>query len=544
MWSPRSARFPLTMAGQILLLQVIVLLVVLAVASVVSLRQSDADFRAQRAAPLATVAQELANLDVVRTQIDHRPVLTSLTAYAEQFRRRADATAVYLADLDGNILVRSDGAVDGARLDSEIRNLDSQRSWSGDITSGGQRSIAALVPIFDSGIPVGAAGGPQPPKQVAVVVVVDAYPTLGDRAGELLRDLVAFLGAGLALGVAGSWLLARLVKRRTRGLEPADIAALADHREALLHAVREGVVAVGADGVITVFNDSARTLLGLGDADLEGATVADLEVNQEVRDLLGGEADVRDQVLVVGERVVVANRNQVHFDGRSVGAVTTLRDRTELLAMQSELTARESITETLRAQTHEFNNQLHIISGLVQLAEYDEVATVIGTITRRRAEINDAVTAVVHDAAVAALLVAKMSLAAERGIAIVLADDTELPVLDPDLSADVGTVLGNLIDNAVDATVSAAGPRIDLRLRVEADAVAVQVADTGEGVAADVAPEIFRRGWSTKPSDASGRGVGLALVQVICLRRGGHVSVHNLDGAVFTAVLPMMTRGG
>ena len=60
------------------------------------------------------------------------------------------------------------------------------------------------------------------------------------------------------------------------------------------------------------------------------------------------------------------------MNGRQVGTVATLRDRTELLSMQSELNARESVTGTLRAQTHEFSNQLHTISGLLQLEEYDE----------------------------------------------------------------------------------------------------------------------------------------------------------------------------
>src|SRR3546814_7824401 len=143
------------------------------------------------------------------------------------------------------------------------------------------------------------------------------------------------------------------------------------------------------------------------------------------------------------------------------------------------------------------------------------------------------------DPAVAALLIAKVSLGAERGVDVVLAEDASLPRLAPALSADVGTVLGNLVDNAVDATVAAGGPRIDVRLRLEDTVVSVQVADTGPGVAEDAAEEIFRRGWSTKSSDASGRGVGLALVQVICERRGGAVSVHNDSGAVFTARLPL-----
>ena len=298
-------------------------------------------------------------------------------------------------------------------------------------------------------------------------MVTDVYPSVADRAEELLPDLVTFLGIGLGLGLLGAWLLARLIKRRTRGLEPAEIAALADQREALLHSIREGVVAVATDGTVTVLSDSARELVGLPETAL-GRRLDDLDLEPGLREALVGDDEVHDRVLVLGERVVVLNRNRVVNGGRQVGTVTTLRDRTELMAMQSELTARESITETLRAQTHEFNNQLHTISGLVQLEEYDEVSRVIGALTRRRAEINEAVTKQVQDPAVAALLIAKVSLAAERGVEILLEVADPLPRLDPELSADVGTVLGNLVDNAVDATVAAGGERIDVRCRAGA----------------------------------------------------------------------------
>src|SRR6185503_17585393 len=102
------------------------------------------------------------------------------------------------------------------------------------------------------------------------------------------------------------------------------------------------------------------------------------------------------------------------------------------------------------------------------------------------------VTSHVDDPAVAALLIAKVSLAAERGIGLRLADDAALPRLDPDLAADVGTVLGNLVDNAVDATVSAGGTSIAVQLREDGDLILVQVADSGSGVPEDTAA-LFRR---------------------------------------------------
>jgi hypothetical protein len=147
---------------------------------------------------------------------------------------------------------------------------------------------------------------------------------------------------------------------------------------------------------------------------------------------------------------------------------------------------------------------------------------------------------------VAALLIAKTSLAAERGVDLRVTPDSDLPRLDPEASTDVGTVLGNLVDNAVDASVSVGGTSVEVGLRVEAGAVCLTVADTGPGVPPDLVGEIFRRGWSSKAQTAEGRGVGLALVQVVCERRGGAVTVDagpDGNGAVFAARLPGVEVG-
>ena len=531
MWS-RSRWWPATLAGQFLVLQLTVLLVVVAVASMVSVQQSDADFRDTRGAAMRAAAESMANIPAVRDPYlagevaDRR---ASLTSYTQQVRTRVQASGVYLTDPDGVVLVSSDFGGREQRIDLDDSTVQQLRTWTGDVDDFGTPSIAAQVPIIDD-----------EGELVGIAMVAEEYPTWGERARSVLPDLLTFAGLGLGLGVAGAFLLSRLIRRRTRGLEPAAIAALANQREALLHSIREGVVAVAEDGTVTVLSDSARELIGL-EGDVEGRRVADLELDPAVRDLLADDTEIRDHVVVLGERVLVVNRNPVVEGGRRVASVTTLRDRTELLALQSELSARESITNTLRAQTHEFHNQLHTISGLVQLGEYDEVSRLVGTLSRRRRDISDAVTVHVEDPAVAALLIAKTSLAAERGVGLVMATDSDLPRLDPEASTDVGTVLGNLVDNAVDASVSVGGTTVEVDVRLDGDVVRLAVADTGPGVRPEMVGEIFRRGWSTKASTAEGRGVGLALVQVVCERRGGAVTVHpgpDGSGAVFEARLP------
>jgi len=525
LWS-RASRRPLTLAGQFLVLQLAVLLAVLTVTSLVSLRHNDQEFRDTRGARLRATAESLASTPAVQDAMEVTTERIPLAFYAQQRADDVGATAVYLANPDGIVFVATRPAQQGEPVDLGPGTVRLGRSWTGDITDLGRAAIAAEVPIYSND-----AG--RTPRLVGIAVVTQNVPPLSERLRTTVDDFAVYLAIGLGLGGAGSWLLARLIKRRTRGLEPAQIASLADQREALLTSMREGLVAVAEDGTVTVLSESARELLQLP-VDATGRRVEDLALAPGVLELLGGSPEVRDAIVVVGARVLVVNRSRVRHAGRAAGTVTTLRDRTELVAMQSELDARESVTDTLRAQTHEFSNQLHTIAGLVQLEEYAEVSRLVGTLARRRAEISDHVTTRLDDPAVAALLIAKSSLAAERRTTLVLAEDSRLPRLDADMSADVGTVLGNLVDNALDA--AADGGRVEVEVSHDAAVVTLVVRDDGPGVPDR---DIFRRGFSTKPAGATGRGIGLALVQVVCERRGGSVSVHHDAGAVFTARLPL-----
>jgi sensor histidine kinase regulating citrate/malate metabolism len=375
---------------------------------------------------------------------------------------------------------------------------------------------------------------------LAVVAVSEGYPSMWQLLTAGGTQLLLYLGLGAALGLLGSFLLARRLERDTRGLEVAEIANLADHREALLHSIREGVVAVDNAGTITVLNDSAQELLGLP-ADAVGRHLDEVDLDPAVREFLLSDASEHDVVLSTRDRVLALNRRRASSRGQRIGTVTTMRDSTELASMQSQLTSHKSVTDTLRAQTHEFANQLHTISGLTQLGEFDAVTDFVGTLTRRRAEISDAVTRCIADPAVAALLIAKTSLAAESGVVLELTDDSRLGVLDPAMSTDVITILGNLVDNAVDVSEGSADATVRVRVRAD-DELLIEVADTGPGVPALARDTIFARGVTSKSDVPGGRGIGLALVRLVSAQHGGTVSVGDADsgsrGAVFTVRMP------
>jgi two-component system, CitB family, sensor kinase len=238
---------------------------------------------------------------------------------------------------------------------------------------------------------------------------------------------------------------------------------------------------------------------------------------------------------------VVLNRMPMRSHGRVIGSVTTLRDRTELASLERELGTTRTATDTLRAQAHEFANQLHTISGLIQIGEYDAVVQFVNGTTSNRTRLNDDVTSRIEDPALAALLIAKSSLAAERGVSLQLADESRLGKVDEELSRDLTTVVGNLVDNALDAVTNTPEAKVEVLIGEADGGVRVDVRDSGPGVPLEVMDDIFRQGFSTKNSPDGGRGYGLALARVVCQRRGGRLTVRNDGGAVFTALL---TRKG
>jgi sensor histidine kinase regulating citrate/malate metabolism len=517
----------LTLAGQFLAFQLVIGSVVLVAVAAVSLAQSTETFRRDQGHRMLSIAENVATTRVARLGLTDPAQQNTLPPLAEGTRSVSGASFVIIARPDRTILTSPDPRQVGRRLPLGESRVASGRAWTGVVTHDGITSVVAHVPVIaDDG------------RTVGLVAVGQHYPSFWQRLRDATPNLLSYLGLASALGVLGSWLLARRVKRQTLGLEPREIAGLVEHREAMLHGIKEGVVGLDPQRRIVLVNDSARDLLDLP-ADCVGRTLDELDVDPRLYDVLTGAAEGADQLVLIDDRVLTLNRMPMSTRGTVIGSVTTLRDLTELAALQRELGATRNATDTLRAQTHEFSNQLHTISGLIQLGEYDEVVRFVSRLSQHRAQLNEDVTTRIADPAVAALVIAKASLAAEQGVELRLAPTSRLGRVDDQLSADLTTVVGNLIDNALDAI----GPAPDGWVEVELDGgtaageVRVVVQDSGPGVAPELAEEVFRQGFSTKNAgDGGKRGFGLALTRLVCARRGGDVSV---CGAVFTARIPV-----
>ena len=364
---------------------------------------------------------------------------------------------------------------------------------------------------------------------------------MGDVSRQLsgmFPSLILYLLGVLAVGVLAALALARRLKRQTFGLELSEIAALLQEREAMLHGIKEAVLGYDNGGRVLLANDAARDLLGLP-AEFAGRKLSYMLPPGRLADVVTGAVTGSDLLVLHEDRVLVANRMPITHNHQQLGWVVTFQDRTESEALKRTLDEVTGLADTLRAQSHEFANRLHTLVGLVELGHYAEAVEFVTGLSAARGELTEQLVDAIGEPKLAALILAKVSLASERDVQLRLMPDSKVGHHITAIT-QVLTVVGNLIDNAIDATALATAPReVELTLVAAESDLLIRVRDTGPGVPQELREQIFTDGVTTKSSvTGARRGLGLALVRQIVESMGGMVSVGHDSGAVFTAVLP------
>jgi two-component system, CitB family, sensor kinase len=515
-----------TVAGQILIGVLAILLVTVALGGVayvkLSSRSLDQQYQ-QRAVGIANTVAQMPDILEALTQRDPHGAIQTI---AERVRLNTGAAYVVVTDRLGVRYSHPNVKLIGQRLEEPVAALDGRAHVGIDHGSLG-RSANGKAPIKDAnGNVVG---------QVSVGIL-ETQVAAGQHREMLLIGLFSLLVLGL--GGFASWLLARRIKRVTFGLEIDEISSLLQEREAMLHGIREGVIGFDAKERVSVINVEAQRLLGVGPS-VVGQPVTSLAPPGRLRDLLGGAVTGTDQAALTEEFLLVVNRMPVVLAGRHVGSVVTLRDRTELEALMRELTAIHGLTDALRAQEHEYTNRLHVVSGLLELGEPDEATRYLAQISHDSLAPAGELRSRIEPPVLAALLLAKITIAAENDITLVVSPQSRLdePAIDPQALI---TIVGNLIDNAIDAVIGLPAPReVTVELSQDADGLSIIVSDTGPGVTPSHIERIFIDGYSTKTSSRGiRRGLGLALVSRIVRRAGGNIDVQPGHGARFRVWLP------
>ena len=353
-------------------------------------------------------------------------------------------------------------------------------------------------------------------------------------------------GPALLAGVVLSGLLARRWREQTLDLQPPEMTELVRTQEAVLHGIGEGVLAVDTEGNTTFVNDEACRLLEIGSA--TGHPVDQIGLTPRVLEVVRS-CDPAPTLATVGERVLVVSARPVSREGRELGTVLVVRDRTDVELLTRQLDAVQLMSTVLRAQRHEFANRLHLLNGLLHTGHTEEASRYLAELLGS-GPLGSALPGInaIRDPFLQAFLAAKAAVAREAGATLRIGEGTFAPgwLAHP---VDVTTVLGNLLDNAIDAVRTGGNDIkvVDVELLQDNSTLHITVGDSGDGVASEFVDQVFVEGTSTKPQSdiPGGRGIGLALARQIARSLGGDIWLSHpgnpgaeLCGAEFIARLP------
>jgi two-component system, CitB family, sensor kinase len=516
-----------SVARQILVLQLLVVLIVVLSALALAYLDARADQRRQAGEAALAVATTTADSPQILAALATPDPSVQLQPWAERIRRDTGTDFVVVMSPDGVRYTHPDPSQIGGHYLGSIAEAQRGESHIEQFTGTLGPSVRAVVPVRNGS---------------AIVALVAVGITTAAIERSLWPSLIAIAiaaGVVLAAGAVGVWAISRRLNRQTHGLGEREITRMFEYYDAVLHAVREGLVLLDRAGQVQLVNDEARELLGL-ELGVVGQRVGDLKLPEPMIDSVLGEGTVTDEIHLVGPRMLVVNKTPAVWSGRVVGSVITLRDHTDLQAISGELDSAKGLADTLRSQNHEAANRLHTVVSLIEMGRPDDAVEFATRELEVAQRLTDRVVTAVDEPVLAAVLLGKSAQAQERGIDFTVDPDSRVSDLAIEPSAVV-TMVGNLVDNAMDAAAETDPPhRVAIRVVADRERFRLTVDDSGPGLSPAEAEQAFRRGWSTKGTTGDlGRGIGLALVVQAVRSHRGAISVDRgpLGGARFDIVI-------
>ncbi|MEU0372859.1 SpoIIE family protein phosphatase [Streptomyces sp. NPDC006283] len=355
---PRSVLRMRTVAGQVFLLQVaiVVLLVAAAMAALVFQSRTDSEREARNRS--VAVAQTFAHSPGVEQALASGHPTAVLQPKAEAARKRSGVDFIVVMSTEG---IRYSHPLPDRIGKKFVGNI--APAQDGKVVT--EKIIGTIGPLVQAVVPVTDDKG-------TVVGLVSAGITIERVSGVVEEQFPLLFGAAggvLLLTTGGTALVSSRLRRQTHGLGPAEMTRMYEHHDAVLHAVREGVIIVSGDGRLLLANDEARRLLNLP-PDVDGAPVTELGLDPRTGHLLSSGRTVTDEVFPVGERLIAVNQRSTDQHGGPPGSVATLRDTTELQSLTGRADVARGRLKLLYDAGTEIGTTLDMVRTCEELAEF------------------------------------------------------------------------------------------------------------------------------------------------------------------------------
>lgn len=525
---------PMKLGTTVILMVSAVLFSVLLVVHLIYFSQISNTTRDALADKALAVARTLANSPEIREGLKKKPEGSGIQAIAQAVNKRNDFLFIVVTDMKSIRYSHPEAQRIGQPFKGDDILLALQGKENVAINRGFlAKALRVFTPIYDDHH-----------QQIGVVSIGLELSRVTEQINNSRGSIFWSILFGVLVGLLGTWVLVKVLKRILFGLEPYEISNLFEQRQAMLHSIKEGVIAVDDSGEVTLINQAAQELLDYrksqDDAQLSTLSHAWSQV-VDLSQVLRDGTPRRDEEITVKDRLLLINTVPVLSNGRIIGAISTFRDKTEVRKLMQRLDGMVNYADALRERSHEFMNKLHVILGLLHLKSYKQLENyIIKTANNYQEEIGSLL-GKIKSPVIAGFLLSKINRTSDLGHSLIISNESQLPEnSNEDQVAVLITVLGNLIENALEALGQEPGGEISVSLHYRHGWLHCEVNDDGPGIAPERIDHIFEKGVSSKGTE---RGVGLALVKQQVENVGGNISVESEPG-VFTQFFVQLPWNG
>ncbi|WP_328322122.1 SpoIIE family protein phosphatase [Streptomyces sp. NBC_00388] len=338
-------------------MQVVLIVLLVAAAAVALVLQSRSNsVRAAKSRSLA-VAETFAHAPGLPQALRSRDPTAVLEPLAEGARKGAKVDFVAVMNTRGIRYTDSLPSLIGKRATGDLSRAVAGHAFTEIFNGSPSDAVRAVVPVKDSH-----------GRVVGLVSAGIEISNVSNLVGRRLPLLLAAAAAALILATVGAALVSRRLSRQTHGLGPAEMTRMYEHNDAVLHAVREGVLIVGSDGHVRLANDEARRLLSLP-PDAELGDITDLGLAPATEQLLTRGEVVTDAVHLTGDRLLAVNLRLAPTRAGLGSRVVTLRDTTELRALTGRAEAARERLQLLYDASGRVGTSLDAVRTAEELAE-------------------------------------------------------------------------------------------------------------------------------------------------------------------------------
>ncbi|MDR1870693.1 MAG: GHKL domain-containing protein [Deltaproteobacteria bacterium] len=370
-------------------------------------------------------------------------------------------------------------------------------------------------------------------KQIGFVHVSVLMDNVNALRDEVYLAHLKTLGLVFVVSTALIVLLSISIKRSLLGYEPFQISRIFLQRQEVIDSLEEGLLAIDQKGGVILVNSAAASILDLKDQAILGRDIDAILPRLGLKESLDGRKE-HNVSLVTDNFNVICNKLPIQSHGRLVGALAIIRDRSEMTHLAEQITGFNHLLDALRANTHEFKNQLHVILGLLRSGDSEAAGRYIAQNCQFQGETLTTIAQNIENRTLGALIIGKINRSNELGILMNVASDSRIPRHSRFLSTkSLVTVVGNLVENAIDAIDaidwesndnSQRPKEISLLIHEDDQGLIIAVDDTGVGLTPAEKSRLGEPGFTTK---GQGRGLGLSLLKAILESSHGQMSVDS-----------------